>query len=250
MIRAIIIDDEQFCIEVLEELLKEHCPLVQVIGTAQSGEDGLALLQQHEPDLIFLDIEMPRMSGFDFLEKLLPVHFDVIFTTAYDNYAIRAFKYSAMDYLLKPIDAADLKQAIEKYRSPHNKNNFPVQLSLLKENIRLDNPAQIRRLAIATLEGIIMQPVKDIYYCEASSSYTILHLAKNARIVSAKTLKEYEELLEHHGFFRVHHSHLVNLDYVEKYIKGDGGYLILSNGTQIPVSRSRKEALVYRLQNF
>jgi two-component system, LytTR family, response regulator len=250
MKKVIIVDDELFCIEVMEELIKEHCPLLEIVGTARSGEEGIQQIKKHNPDLVFLDIEMPRMGGFDMLEKLLPFQFDVIFTTAYDNYAIRAFKYSAMDYLLKPIDAADLKQAIEKYLQVRPVANYAEQFNLLKENIRQIDPAHIRRIAIPTTEGLIMQPINEILYCEASSSYTLLHLSSKAKIISAKTLKEYEELLEPHGFYRVHHSHLINLNFVEKYIKGDGGYIIMSDKVEIAVSRSKKDAFLNRLQNM
>lgn len=250
MTSVIIIDDEKFCIEVLEELIKEYCPMLNVVATCQGGEEGIKAITSHQPDLIFLDIEMPRMSGFDMLERLLPFRFDVIFTTAYDNYAVRAFKYSAMDYLLKPVDASDLKEAVEKFLHPRQSHNYPVQLSLLRENIKLINPAHIQKIAIPTTEGLTMQPINEILYCEASSSYTIFHLVKGSRIVSARTLKEYEELLEPHNFFRVHHSHVVNLNYVEKYIKGDGGMLLLSNGAAIAVSRSRKDMVVERLHHM
>lgn len=224
--------------------------MLEVVGVCHGAEDGIKKISELNPELIFLDIEMPRMSGFDMLEKLLPFRFDVIFTTAYDNYAIRAFKYSAMDYLLKPVAAEDLKQAVEKYLHPRQSNNYPVQLGLLKENIKLINPAHIQRIAIPTTEGLNMQPINDILYCEASSSYTIFHLSKGGKIVSAKTLKEYEELLEPHNFFRIHHSHMVNLNYVEKYIKGDGGFVLLSNGAEVAVSRSRKDVVLERLQNM
>src|SRR2546421_1240048 len=222
MINAIIIDDEKFCIEVMEELISTHCPGIAIAASCQSGEEGIAAIGRHQPDLIFLDIEMPRMNGFDMLKKLLPFHFDVIFTTAYDNYAIRAFKYSALDYLLKPIDAEDLKAAVDKYLHPKTQRNYAAQLDLLIENIRQLNPSLIRRIAIPTVQGLMMLPIKDILYCEANSSYTIIHLVKKEKIVSAKTLKEYEELLEAHNFFRVHNSHLINLNFVEKYVKGDG----------------------------
>jgi len=249
MVKAIIVDDEKFCIEVLEELLGIHCPSINVIATCQSAEEGMDAARSHEPDLLFLDIEMPRMNGFDMLKKLLPFHFDVIFTTAYDNYAIRAFKYSALDYLLKPIDADDLKAAVEKYMHPKAQRNYSAQLDLLVENIRQMNPSLIHRIAIPTVEGLIMLPIKDILYCEANSSYTIIHLVKKEKIVSAKTLKEYEELLEPHNFFRVHNSHLINLNFVEKYVKGDGGYVIMTDKSTIGVSRGRKESFVARLQN-
>jgi len=249
MVRAIIVDDEKFCIEVLEELLATHCPLIQVVATCQSAEEGMEAARNHEPDLLFLDIEMPRINGFDMLKKLLPFHFDVIFTTAYDNYAIRAFKYSALDYLLKPIDADDLKAAVEKYIHPKAQRNYSAQLDLLVENIRQMNPSLIHRIAIPTVEGLIMLPIKDIIYCEANSSYTIIHLVKKEKIVSAKTLKEYEELLEAHNFYRVHNSHLINLNFVEKYVKGDGGYVIMTDQSTIGVSRGRKESFVARLQS-
>jgi two-component system LytT family response regulator len=249
MTRAIIIDDEKFCIEVLEELISTHCPEIKVCATCQSGEEGIAAINLNQPDLIFLDIEMPRMNGFDMLKKLLPFHFDVIFTTAYDNYAIRAFKYSALDYLLKPIDAEDLKSAVEKYLHPRAQRNYSAQIDLLIENIKHFNPSLIHRIAIPTVEGLIMLPISDIIYCEANSSYTIIHLVKKEKIVSAKTLKEYEELLEAHNFFRVHNSHLINLSFVQKYVKGDGGYVIMSDQSTIGVSRSRRESFVARLQN-
>jgi len=249
MVRAIIVDDEKFCIEVLEELLATHCPLIQVVATCQSAEEGMEAARNHEPDLLFLDIEIPRINGFDMLKKLLPFHFDVIFTTAYDNYAIRAFKYSALDYLLKPIDADDLKAAVEKYIHPKAQRNYSAQLDLLVENIRQMNPSLIHRIAIPTVEGLIMLPIKDIIYCEANSSYTIIHLVKKEKIVSAKTLKEYEELLEAHNFYRVHNSHLINLNFVEKYVKGDGGYVIMTDQSTIGVSRGRKESFVARLQS-
>ncbi len=247
MIKAIIIDDEKFCIEVLEELLREHCPAIEIVATCQGAEEGIKAIGQEHPNLVFLDIEMPRMSGFDMLEKLMPVEFDIIFTTAYDNYAIRAFKYSAMDYLLKPIDAGDLKLAVGKYLLPRAQHNYSVQMELLKENIRELDPSHIRRIAIPTTEGLIMQPIADIMYCEANSNYTILHLRNRNKITSSKTLKEYEEILEPHHFYRVHHSHLINLNYVEKYIKGDGGYVLMSDNSTISISRSRKDAFVAKL---
>ena len=249
MTKAIIIDDEKFCVEVLEELISTHCTQIEICATCQSGEEGIASIDRHKPDLVFLDIEMPRMNGFDMLKKIIPFHFDVIFTTAYDNYAIRAFKYSALDYLLKPIDADDLKGAIEKYLHPKVQRNYAAQIDLLIENIKHFNPSLIHRIAIPTVEGLIMLPINDIIYCEANSSYTIIHLVKKEKIVSAKTLKEYEELLEAHNFFRVHNSHLINLNFVEKYIKGDGGYVIMSDQSTIGVSRTRRESFVARLQN-
>ena len=249
MINAIIIDDEKYCVEVLEELLTAHCSMINICATCQSGEEGIACINQHQPDLIFLDIEMPRMNGFDMLKRLLPFHFDVIFTTAYDNYAIRAFKYSALDYLLKPIDVEDLKAAVDKYLHPKTQRNYAAQLDLLIENIKHLNPSLIHRIAIPTVQGLMMLPINDIIYCEANSSYTIIHLIKKEKVVSAKTLKEYEELLEVHNFFRVHNSHLINLNFVQKYVKGDGGYVVMTDQSTIGVSRSRRESFVARLQN-
>ena len=249
MIKAIIIDDEKYCVEVLEELISEHCKLLSVVSSCSSGDEGIISIQQHQPDLIFLDIEMPRMSGFDMLEKLQPFHFDVIFTTAYDQYAIRAFKYTALDYLLKPIDTEDLKNAVDKYLHPRTHHNYAAQLELLKESMKQLHQPHLQRIAIPTIEGLILLPVSDILFCEANSSYTILHLHKSEKIVSAKTLKEYEEVLEPHGFFRVHHSHLVNLNHIQKYVRGDGGYVIMSDHSTITVSRNKKESFLIRLQH-
>ena len=249
-LRAILIDDELNSLQNLQNKLEKYCPAVKVLAAMEKPEEAILCVRHQKPDVLFLDIEMPRMNGFDMLKKLLPFHFDVIFTTAYDNYAIRAFKYSALDYLLKPIDAEDLKAAVDKYLHPKTQRNYAAQLDLLIENIRQLNPSLIHRIAIPTVQGLMMLPIKDILYCEANSSYTIIHLVKKEKIVSAKTLKEYEELLEAHNFFRVHNSHLINLNFVEKYVKGDGGYVVMTDQSTIGVSRSRRDSFVARLQNI
>jgi two-component system, LytTR family, response regulator len=250
MKKAIIIDDELFCIEVMEELLKAHEHQIQIVATARSAQEGFEKINALKPDIVFLDIEMPKMTGFELLEKFATHNFTVVFTTAYDSHAIKAVKYSAIDYLLKPIDAGDLKNAINRFLATSENTNYTEQILLLKENMKYLNPAYIQRIAIPTTEALLMQPIADIVMCEASSSYTIIHTQNKPKITTAKTLKEYEEILEHHDFLRIHNSYLVNLNYVDKYIRGDGGTLMLSSGIELPVSRSKKDSLLNRLQRL
>jgi two-component system, LytTR family, response regulator len=250
MKKAIIIDDELFCIEVLEELLKAHAETIEIVAKARSAPDGLQKIKELKPDLVFLDIEMPTMNGFELLEQCVNLNFTVIFTTAYDSHAIKAFKYSAIDYLLKPIDATDLKNAIDRFNNSTENNNYTLQLDLIKENIKQLNPPHLQRIAIPTVDALIMQTISEIIMCEASSSYTFIHTLNKPKIISAKTLKDYEDILETHGFLRVHNSFLINLNCIDRYVRGDGGTIILNNGIEIPVSRSKKDILINKLQQL
>jgi two-component system LytT family response regulator len=245
MIRAIIVDDEPNCCEVLNELLDRHCPGVQVMDICHNGYSAISAIGEGRPDLVFLDIEMPEMNGFQLLERLGKMPFQLIFTTSYDQYAIKAIRHSALDYLLKPIDREELKEAVSKVASKL-RLPLPEQLGLLLE--WMGKPANaLNKLAIPTLEGLQMVPVESIISCASDSNYSILNLKTSQRLVVCRTLKEFEELLEDHSFLRVHHSHLVNLKEVTKYVKGEGGYVLMSDGTTIDVSRSRKEVLLSRL---
>lgn len=244
MIKAIIVDDEPDCSETLCLLLEKCCPQVQVVGVCHSGAMALKEIEAQKPDLLLLDIEMPHMNGFQLLERLPQVAFDIIFTTSYDQYAIKAIRISAMDYLLKPVDREELKNAIEKV-SRRQHPPLPQQLEILLQ--RLHQPT-ISKIAIPTLEGLKMIAVDSIVTCASDSNYTTLHLKGRQKIVASRTLKEVEEMLEGFAFVRVHQSSLVNLNEVDKYVRGEGGYLVMSDGTSVDVSRSRKESLLARLR--
>ncbi|HTQ26916.1 MAG TPA: response regulator [Puia sp.] len=245
-IKAIIVDDEPYCCETLATLLARYCPEVAVSEICCNGASALKALGTTRPDLVFLDIEMPQMNGFQLLEKLPEVNFELIFTTSYDQYAIKAIRFSALDYLLKPIDREELQEAVQKVVRRLTRP-IPQQIDILLKN--LHHPASLlNKIAIPTMEGLQMIHVDSILHCMSDRNYTILSLKNKQKIIASRTLKEIEEMLEDYSFTRVHHSHVVNLNEVEKYVKGEGGYLLMSDGSSIDVSRSRKEALLKKLQ--
>lgn len=244
-IKAIIVDDEPFCCESLATLLSKYCPGVEITGIFNNGKDALDAIRQQSPDLVFLDVEMPRMNGFEMLEQIPVVDFEIIFTTSYDQYAVKAIRISAIDYLLKPVDSRELQNAVQKVIARSQK---PImqQLEILRQKIHQPS-TPVNKLAMPTMEGLQMIPVDAIISCESDSNYTILLLKNNKKIVVSRTLKEIEELLEEHSFLRVHRCYLANLNEVEKYVKGEGGYLVMSDGTTIDVARNRKEELIRKL---
>ncbi len=247
MIKAVIIDDVEKARVALKSDLEDYCPNVQLIGEAESVATGVELLKSVKPDLLFLDIKMADGSGFDLLEKLDERDFMVIFTTAYDQYAIKAFKYSALDYLLKPIDPDDLIAAIDKFNSQENKPVANDQYSFLMEQIKNMATKPPQRIALSSTEKIQIVDIKDIVRCEASGNYTYFYTADRQKIVVSKTMKEYVELLEEHDFVRVHHSHLINMDHVKEFVKIDGTYLVMKTGDEVPVSVRKKEDLMKKL---
>jgi len=245
MITAIIVDDEPDCCESLVILLERYCPEVKVLDICYSAESALQSIREHEPRILFLDIEMPFMNGFELLEKLGTINFELIFTTSYDQYAIKAIRFSALDYLLKPIDREELQISVQK-AVQRNQHPLPQQLDMLLQ--KLKHPAMaVNRIAIPTMEGFQLLPVESIISCESQSNYTHLFLKDKRKITASRNLKEMEEILEDYPFVRIHHSHIVNINEVEKYIKGEGGYLIMTDGSSINVSRSRKELLLKKL---
>ncbi len=239
MLTVIIIDDEAKGRMALREKLMTYCPQIKIVAEATNGQDALVLIEKHKPHLIFLDIEMPRMNGFEMLNGLPDKNFHIIFTTAYDQYAIKAIKYAAFDYLLKPIDIEELKTAVEKIDTNQN-NQTKKQVEVLQQNMQ-HQKKQLNKLAIATLDGLMFYDINDIVHLEANSNYTYIYLVNKTKITASKTLKEFEELLPDDIFFRTHHSHLINLTYIKRYIKGDGGQIELQDGTYIDVSRRKKE---------
>ena len=245
MIRTIIVDDEPYCCETLVTLLEQYCPEVEVAGIFYNGKAALEAIKKLSPELVFLDVEMPHMNGFEMLEQLPLINFELIFCTSYDQYALKAIRISALDYLLKPVDSDELQQAVQKVIRRSQKP-IAQQLEILMQKIHAPS-TPVSKIALPTMEGLQMLQVNSILHCEADSNYTILHLKDKKRKVVSCTLKEMEELLEDHSFVRVHRGYLINLNEVEKYVKGEGGYLVMSDGTTVDVSRSRKEELLKRL---
>ena len=247
MITAIIVDDEPYCCESLATLLERYCPDVKILDICYSAADALKSITEQKPKILFLDIEMPHMNGFELLQKIPELSFELIFTTSYDQYAIKAIRFSALDYLLKPVDRDELQKAVSKVVQ-RMKYPLPQQIEILLQ--KLNHPTiAINKIAIPTMEGLQLLFVENIISCTSDSNYTILHLKNKQKITASRTLKEIEEMLEDYSFLRVHHSFLVNLNEIEKYIKGDGGYLIMCDGSNIDVSRSRKEILIKKLQH-
>ncbi|MEP6597169.1 MAG: LytTR family DNA-binding domain-containing protein [Ginsengibacter sp.] len=243
MIKAILIEDEVHCLDTLSILISDYCPEVQVMEQCVSAKQGLIAVGKHQPALIFLDIEMPIMNGFEFLEQFTEIPFSVIFTTSYDRYAIRAIRFSALDYLLKPIDPKELVTAVHKVqvqKTPPSAEQFRMLIDQVQ-----NKGNQFTRVAVPTSEGYELIPAEEIIYCEADDNYTYFFLKNKKKVMACRTLKEVEEqLTDFVSFIRVHHSYMVNLNEVHKYIRGEGGYLIMSNGTTVNVSRSRKDALM------
>ena len=248
MIRSILVDDEVNSLDALNILLNEFCPQVEVVARCASPKMALELIRKLTPDLLFLDIEMPGFSGFELLEKLGSISFQVIFTTSYDQYGIKAIKFSALDYILKPIDPQELVTAVNKFQVQKHLPT-PAQFELLLNQIH-NRDLQLHKLAIPTNDGYVLISVDQIVFCEANDNYTHFHLKGGKNIVASRTLKEIEEQLSEFSFLiRVHHSYLVNLNEVLRYVRGEGGYLVMNDGTSINVSRSRKELLLKKI-NF
>lgn len=256
-LRAVLIDDETNAREALTNLLRILCPEVDIVGEAKNADLGIELIKREKPNLIFLDIQMPGKTGFDLLASFDKVDFGVIFTTAYQEFAIRAFRFSAIDYLLKPIDPDELQAAVAKFKSQVAGVN-PQQLQILQEH--LDPTQSLRlverkkndnqRIALPTAEGIHFVQMTDIIQCESLGSYTKFHLVKGPAIVVSRLLKEYEEILDNYYFFRVHQSNIVNLEHIKRYVKGDGGQVWMSDNTEIEVSRRRKDEFLSLLSDF
>lgn len=243
MIKSILIDDEVHCLDTLNILLSDYCPEIQVLEKCMSAKQGLIAIQKLQPELVFLDIEMPSMNGFELLEHFSTIPFSVIFTTSYDQYAIKAIRFSALDYLLKPIDPKELIISINKVQKQKNLPS-PEQFMMLMSQMQHPESG-FHKIAVPTAEGFELIPFDQLVRCEANDNYTNLFLKNKTRITACRTLKEMEEQLNQFTcFIRVHHSYLVNLNEVIRYIRGEGGYLIMSDGASVNVSRSRKDSLL------
>jgi len=250
MLKAIIIDDEQHCIDRLQMLLDSHSESIQVAKSCASVTEGKEEIELLRPDIVFLDIQLHDKTGFDLLSQMKSIDFEVIFTTAFDNYAITAFKFSALDYLLKPIDKDDLAEAIKKLLKQTALRDASQRIETLFHNFRREvEVGQSKRLAIPTMEGLVMVDVDKVIRLQSDSNYTHIFIMPNTKITTPKTLKFFEEILDSGQFFRTHKSHLVNLKYVVSYLKGKGGYIVLSEGSKLEVAVRRKDALLQKLNS-
>jgi len=244
MIRAILVDDELPSLKTLEWQLHKYCHDVEIIAACGSAAEGIDAITNNKPDVVFLDIEMPRMNGFDMLEKLKPIGFIVIFITAYDKFAIRAFRCSALDYLLKPVDKVDLEEAVEKIKKYHGQNhqNQDDRIELLLDQVKyLQQDQPVHKIALTTLDSYVFVDVSEIIHCASERNYTRVYLKGGKNIVVAKTLKLVEELISSRNFFRTHHSYLINLNNIKKMTKEDGGYIVMNNDAVVPLSRGKRE---------
>jgi two-component system LytT family response regulator len=242
MIHAVIIDDEKTSREALKGLLSTYYDELKIIGEADCCKSGIELINKLKPQIVFLDIQMPDGSGFRLLEGFIEPDFHVIFTTAFDQYAIKAIRFSALDYLLKPIDPAELKSAVIKAVEKCRVHSDPTQVKVLMENIQNNN--EPKKIVLSTYDGLHVRKVSDIIRCESDDYYTRFFFTDKTKIMLSKTLKDVEEMLHGLGFIRTHKSHLINISFIKSFIKTDGGYLLLNNGEKIPVSRRKKESIL------
>jgi len=240
MINALIVDDEPKNIRILQGLLAESCPDVRITGEAVSAETAMPLIAEKRPDLVFLDIEMPHGNAFDLLDRIMPIDFEIIFITAFDAYTLKAFKYSALDYLLKPVSIDELKTAVIKAKERIRVKNINVQLQNLLFNINKPN-SSLQKIALPNNEGLVFVQLSEIIRFEAKGGYTYVHTNDNQKYISSRIIKEYEEILPADIFFRIHNSHIINLNFVKKYHKGRGGLIEMSDDALIEVATRRKE---------
>ncbi|MDB4905174.1 MAG: DNA-binding response regulator [Mucilaginibacter sp.] len=248
MFKAYIIDDEILSRNLLIRMLQRYCPEIQVSGQASSVEEGLSGITKHSPDIVFLDIQMNGETGFDLLNRLPEINFALIFTTAFDKYAIKAFRFNAIDYLLKPIATDELTEAVNKVKQRALQAESASKIYIEQLYHEITNPQKTHdKIAIPTAEGFLVIPVKEIVYCHANSNYTEFYLIDKKCLLSSYTLKQYDEMLTPQSFFRTHRSYLINLAHVKMYRKGDGGEIVMSNGHEIELAKTHKDEFMHLL---
>ena len=248
-LKALIVDDEPNAVDFINSVIGEHCPGLEVVGKAHNMTEGIKRIRELKPDLVFLDVEMPNGTGFDLLSHFPDKEFDVIFITAFNHYAIKAIKFSAVDYILKPLNITEFIEAVNKVIQKRSES--PVQMNdnfrVLMENLRSPVPS---RLAIPTADGMEYLNPREIIRIEADRSYSWFYLTGNRKLLVSKNLKEFQDLLGDRNFFRSHNSHLINLKYVRKFVRKEGGYIEMQDGEQIPVSRNRKDLFIVHMSRF
>jgi two-component system LytT family response regulator len=249
-VKALVIDDEIPSRNFLTKMLQQYFPEISIVGGASTVKDGLEQVKKHNPNIVFLDIQLKEETGFDFLNSLSEIKFNLIFTTAFDQYAIKAFRFNAIDYLLKPIVVAEMIEAVNKakQRIAAAQSASREQVAQLYNDIK--NPQKIQdKIAVPTAEGFILIPLHEIVYCHASSNYTEFYLTNKKCLISSYTLKQYDEILTDQNFFRAHRSYLINMGHVKMYRKVDGGYIVMTNGHEIELARTHKDGFL-RLLNI
>ena len=249
MIRGIIVEDEKRSRETLLGMLNRYCRNVDIVAEAESYRSGLEMIRKYQPDVVFLDIQMPDGSGFRLLEELGEVNFDIIFTTAFDQFAIKAIKYSALDYLLKPIDPEELVDAVKKVESKMSRHGMNDNIRVLLDNIKSKEPDP-HKIVLSTSEKIHIIETDQILRCESDNYYTNFFLTDGSKILVSKTLKENEEMLGGHNFIRPHKSHLVNVKYIKGFLRTDGGYIEMTDGSRIPMSRRKREKIIENITHL
>lgn len=247
MINTILIDDEVDGLEDLRHSIEKYCPDISIVGTFQQPSEAIEAIKMLKPDLVFLDVQMPGMSGFELLQKISPVSFNVIFVSAYDRYAIKAIRFSALDYLLKPVDVDELIQAVSRAKERLGSEGYSLQSAL--HNAQLHS-GRLEKLAVPSSDGIDFLDVRDIIFCKADGCYTHIHLVNRQTKVVTKVLKEFEDILAESGFCRVHNSFLINLSHVKRYVRGEGGYAIMTDNHHVDISRRRKDEFLSSLNRL
>ncbi|MBO9155036.1 LytR/AlgR family response regulator transcription factor [Chitinophaga sp. GCM10012297] len=250
-IKAIIVDDEQHCIDALRAMLQKKCPEVSILAGVNSVKEARQLIDELQPDLVFLDVEMPHQNGFELLKQYDRISFDVIFTTAYEQYALKAIKFNALDYLLKPFSVQELQEALRKFqeRRSQKQDTAIAPLEVFLQNMKTLQQTN-KKIALPTINGLVFMPVQNIVRCESTGNYTKIFFTDKKQLLVSKPLKEFEELLTDVDFFRVHNSHLINLQQMESYLQGEGGFALMSDGTQVEVSRRRKAEFLKKAMHF
>jgi two-component system, LytTR family, response regulator len=248
MIKTIIIEDEKKSREMLAAIVQKNCPELEILGLAKDVKTGVELIKTIKPELIFLDISMPDGTGFDLLEQVAGSKFELVFVTASDQHAIRAIKYSACDYLLKPVDIDELKLAVDKVVKKKNTTPNMENLQFLIQHLKRSDE-NFQKITLATGTAYEIVNIKDIIRCQADGSYTYFYLTDKRKLMVSAGLKHYEELLPENEFIRVHHHHLINMSHVVRFLKEDGGYAVMSDGTKIEISRRKKESFMEKLNS-
>lgn len=250
-LKTVLVDDEEGCLDLMQIILEKHCPQVQIVARASNGLQGLKAILTHEPDLVFLDIEMPKMDGFQMLEAIENIDFTLVFTTAYDRFAIRAFKFSAFDYLLKPIDELEVIQTVQNIESRLITQS--ERLALLKEHYKSDEKKMPQRLALAHSKGYQLTDIQAIVSCESDGNYTKVHLSNGAKIMVIRPIGSLDETLQSfksQAFFRIHRQFLVNLKYIKNYLNTEGGQIEMLDGRLLPLARNRREEFLSLFTKF
>jgi len=248
MLKAIIVDDEQHCIDRIDTLLQPYANLMVLLGSYNTVADAIRCIHEEQPDVVFLDVHLHNETGFDLLHQLEKISFEIVFTTAYDTYAVEAFRFSALDYLIKPIDPADFAGTMERITLKSGQRDMAKKIEVLFHNFE-HKLNKAKKIAIPTLEGLTLLHVHEIIRCQSDGNYTNVYLNTAKKITATKTLKYFEDLLDGDNFFRIHKSHYININYVDKYLKGKGGYVQMTDGAPIEVAVRRKEEFLRKLRD-